>query len=76
METILKGGHPRSIWTKYALIPSSGSEEDFQRFPFFNQSEAMAAMLEVPHGTSNMFLEEDHPRSITLKIGTIRPNGS
>jgi hypothetical protein len=52
-DTIFKGDHTRSIWTKYAFIPSSGSEEDFQRFPFFNQSEAMAAM----------FLKEDHPRS-------------
>ena len=24
-----------SIWTKFRFIPSSGSEEDFQRFPIF-----------------------------------------
>ena len=50
-DTILKGNHSRSIWAKFGFIPSSGfEEEDFQRFQFFHQSEAMEAILEVGQG--------------------------
>jgi len=50
-DTILKGNHSRSIWAKFGFIPSSGfEEEDFQRFQFFHQSEAMEAILDVGQG--------------------------
>ena len=50
-DIILKGNHSRSIWAKFGFIPSSGfEEEDFQRFQFFHQSEAMEAILEVGQG--------------------------
>lgn len=39
---IFKGDHQRGIWTKFCFIPSSGSEEHFQRFQIFQQ---MAAIL-------------------------------
>ena len=38
------------------MISSNGSEEeDFQSFPFFNQSEAMATIFDIGHGHETYF---------------------
>jgi hypothetical protein len=43
------------IFTKIGFNPSSGSEEDFQRFPIFNQLEAMAAIFNIRQGQRTQF---------------------
>ena len=45
----------------------------FKDFQYFNQSEAMAAILALSPDT---ILKEDHLRSITYKFGPIWPSGS
>jgi hypothetical protein len=47
---------PRTSWSKFTFIPFKGlDEEDFQRFPFFNQSEVVTTILDVGQGHRRHF---------------------
>jgi hypothetical protein len=73
---ILEGDHPRTIWTNFNFIPSSCSEEDFQRFPIVQPMRSHGSHLGYTARSLDIILEEDHSRNIIFKFGPIWPISS